>query len=39
MTITDVELLEVSVVSVPCNQDSLFSLAKVLILMMNERTS
>lgn len=28
MTITDVELLEVSVVSVPCNQDSLFSLAK-----------
>ena len=28
MTITDVELLEVSVVSVPCNQDSLFSLSK-----------
>src|SRR6056300_2119759 len=28
MTITDVELLEISVVSVPCNQDSLFSISK-----------
>ena len=28
MTITDVELLEISVVSVPCNQDSLFSIRK-----------
>lgn len=28
MLITDVELLEISVVSVPCNQDSLFSLRK-----------
>jgi HK97 family phage prohead protease/HK97 family phage major capsid protein len=28
MLITDVELLEVSVVSVPCNQDSLFSVRK-----------
>jgi len=28
MYITDVELLEVSVVSVPCNQDSLFSIRK-----------
>lgn len=28
MTITDVELLEISVVSVPCNQDSLFSVSK-----------
>lgn len=28
MTITDVELLEISVVSVPCNQDSLFSIKK-----------
>lgn len=27
-TITDVELLEISVVSVPCNQDSLFSVRK-----------
>lgn len=27
-TITDVELLEISIVSVPCNQDSLFSLSK-----------
>lgn len=27
-TITDVELLEISIVSVPCNQDSLFSLRK-----------
>ena len=28
MTITDVELLEISIVSVPCNQDSLFSIRK-----------
>ena len=28
MMITDVELLEISVVSVPCNQDSLFSIRK-----------
>jgi HK97 family phage prohead protease/HK97 family phage major capsid protein len=28
MLITDVELLEISIVSVPCNQDSLFSLRK-----------
>ena len=28
MMITDVELLEISVVSVPCNQDSLFSIKK-----------
>jgi HK97 family phage prohead protease len=28
MLITDVELLEISVVSVPCNQESLFSLRK-----------
>ena len=28
MIITDVELLEISVVSVPCNQDSLFSIRK-----------
>ena len=28
MLITDVELLEISVVSVPCNQDSLFSIRK-----------
>ena len=28
MTITEVELLEISVVSVPCNQDSLFSIRK-----------
>src|SRR5210317_292028 len=28
MLITDVELLEISVVSVPCNQDSLFSVRK-----------
>ena len=28
MHITDVELLEISVVSVPCNQDSLFSIRK-----------
>lgn len=28
MIITDVELLEISVVSVPCNQDSLFSIKK-----------
>src|SRR6056300_48670 len=28
MVITDVELLEISVVSVPCNQDSLFSIRK-----------
>ena len=28
MYITDVELLEISVVSVPCNQDSLFSIRK-----------
>lgn len=28
MSITDVELLEISVVSVPCNQDSLFSISK-----------
>jgi len=28
MTITDVELLEISVVSIPCNQDSLFSVRK-----------
>ena len=28
MMITDVELLEISVVSVPCNQDSLFSISK-----------
>jgi HK97 family phage prohead protease/HK97 family phage major capsid protein len=28
MTITEVELLEISVVSVPCNQDSLFSVRK-----------
>jgi HK97 family phage prohead protease/HK97 family phage major capsid protein len=28
MLITDVELLEVSIVSVPCNQDSLFSVRK-----------
>lgn len=28
MTITDVELLEISVVSVPCNQESLFSIKK-----------
>ena len=28
MLITDVELLEISVVSVPCNQDSLFSISK-----------
>ena len=28
MYITDVELLEISVVSVPCNQDSLFSVRK-----------
>ena len=28
MTITEVELLEISIVSVPCNQDSLFSIRK-----------
>ncbi|HAI36886.1 MAG TPA: hypothetical protein DCM40_01445, partial [Maribacter sp.] len=28
MMATDVELLEISVVSVPCNQDSLFSIRK-----------
>jgi HK97 family phage prohead protease/HK97 family phage major capsid protein len=28
MLITDVELLEISIVSVPCNQDSLFSIRK-----------
>ena len=28
MVITDVELLEISVVSVPCNQESLFSIRK-----------
>jgi phage head maturation protease len=28
MLITDVELLEISVVSVPCNQESLFSIRK-----------
>ena len=28
MMITDVELMEISVVSVPCNQDSLFSIKK-----------
>ena len=33
MTITDVELLEISVVSVPCNQDSLFLYVRVLIMI------
>ena len=39
MTITDVELLEISVVSVPCNQDSSFQFVNLLIAMMSLMSS